>query len=89
MSTLPPSPVKKFSEDSLEKKVYSYIDSLEKYIPLMNDRNRLSFSLLNYLKGEGDPPDITIRNNKLHIKNTNQSELAKMIEDKLPELKTD
>lgn len=87
MSTLPPSPVKQFSEDSLEKKVYSYIDSLENYIPLMNDRNRLSFSLLNFLKGEGDPPGITIRNNKLHLKNTTQDELAKLIEKKLPDFR--
>lgn len=88
MSTLPPSPVKEFPEDSLEKRVYSYIDSLEKYIPLMNDRNRLSFSLLNYIKGQGDPPNITIRNNKLHLKDTTQIELAKMIEEKLKEFKS-
>jgi len=88
MATLAPSPVKEFSEDSIEKKVYSFIDSLEKYIPLMNDRNRLSFSLLNYLRGEGDPPEITVRNNKLTLENTTQSELAKMIDAKLPELRS-
>ena len=87
MATLAPSPVKEFPEDSIEKKVYSFIDSLEKYIPLMNDRYRLSFAILNYLRGEGDPPELTVRYNKLTLENTTQSELAKMIDAKLPELK--
>ncbi|MBK8944205.1 MAG: hypothetical protein IPM32_02940 [Ignavibacteriae bacterium] len=83
MSTLPPPKVKLFSEDSMEKKVYSLVDSLEQYIPIMNDRNRLSFALLNYLKGQGDEPFITVRNNKLTLKGINKVELAKLIEEKL------
>lgn len=87
MSTLPPSKVKLFSDDSMEKKVYSLVDSLEKYIPIMNDRNRLSFALLNYLKGQGDEPLITVRNNKLTLKDINKVELAKLIEEKLAAIK--
>lgn len=87
MSTLPPSAVKAFPQDSLEKKVYSMVNSLEEYIPIMNHRNRLAFSLLNYLKGEGDPPLITVRNNKLTLQNITQAELAKKIEEKLREIK--
>lgn len=87
MSTLPPSKVKLFSEDSMEKKVYSLVDSLEQYIPIMNDRNRLSFALLNYLKGQGDEPFITVRNNKLTLKDINKVELAKLIEEKLASIK--
>ncbi len=87
MATLPPSPVKKFSENSLEKKVYSMIETLEDKIPLMNDRNRLAFSLLNYLNGHGDAPNITVKNNKLTLNNISESELAKIIESKLAEIK--
>ncbi len=87
MSTLPPPKVKLFSEDSMEKKVYSLVDSLEQYIPIMNDRNRLSFALLNYLKGQGDEPLITVRNNKLTLKGINKVDLAKLIEEKLSAIK--
>ena len=87
MSTLPPSKIKEFPEDSLEKKVYSMVNSFEEYIPIMNHRNRLAFSILNYLRGEGDPPFITVRNNKLTLQNITQAELAKKIEEKLKEIK--
>ncbi len=87
MSTLPPSAVKEFPEDSLEKKVYSIVNSLEENIPLMNDRNRLAFSLLNYLNGHGDAPNITIRNNKLTLNNITVSELSKVLEAKIAEIK--
>jgi hypothetical protein len=87
MSTLPPSPVKEFSDDSLEKKVYSMVETLEDKIPLMNDRNRLAFALLNYLNGHGDAPIITVRNNKLTLNNISEPELAKIIEAKLAEIK--
>jgi hypothetical protein len=87
MSTLPSAGVKLFSEESIEKKVYSLVNSFENYIPLMNDRNRLSFALLNYLKGEGDSPAITVRNNKLTLQNISKEELAKKIEEKLAEIK--
>ena len=87
MATLAPPSVKEFPSDSMEKKVYSIIDSLEEYIPLMNDRNRLSFALLNYLRGEGDPPNITIRNNKLTLKGISKEDLSKVIESKIDKLK--
>ncbi len=87
MATLSPSNVKEFPESSIEKKVYNMVDSLEPYLPLMNDRNRLSFSLLNYLNGHGDPPAITVRNNKLTIKDISSADLVKMLEEKLAELK--
>lgn len=87
MATKHAPAVKEFSEDSLEKKIYSFVDSLEDKIPLMNDRNRLSFALLNYVNEAGDPPLITIRNNKLTLQNTTKEELAKIIEEKLTEIK--
>jgi hypothetical protein len=87
MATLAPPSVKQFPEDSLEKKVYSLVDSLEEYIPLMNDRNRLAFALLNYLNGMGDAPAITVRNNKLTLNNISAEDLAKTLDSKLAELK--
>lgn len=87
MATLAPSPVKEFPEDSIEKKVYAMVETLEDKIPLMNDRNRLAFALLNYLDGHGDEPKITVRNNKLELKNVSESELAKILETKLAEIK--
>ena len=88
MATLPPPSIKEFSDDSLEKKVYNIVESLEENIPLINDRNRLGFALVNYLKGQGDPPDITVRNNKLSLKNISEKELADLIESKIKALKT-
>ena len=87
MATLPASSVKEFPENSLEKKVYSMVDKLEQNIPLMNDRNRLSFALLNYLNGHGDSPAITVRNNKLHLNNISAAELVKILETKIEEIK--
>lgn len=87
MATLAPSNVKEFPEDSIEKKVYTMVDTLEDKIPLMNDRNRLAFALLNYLNGHGDEPKITVRNNKLGLNNISESELASILETKLAEIK--
>ena len=87
MSTLPPSNVKQFPEDSLEKQVYTMVDSLEENIPLMNDRNRLAFALLNFLRGHGDPPNITIRNNKLTLNNITKEKLSAILDSKLAEIK--
>ena len=87
MATLAPSPVKEFPEDSIEKKIYAMVETLEDKIPLINDRNRLAFALLNYLDGHGDEPKITVRNNKLELKNISESELAKILETKLAEIK--
>ncbi len=86
MATLAAPNVSKFSDDSLEKKVYSMIDSLEEYLPIMNDRNRLSFALLNYLKKEGDPPAITVRNNKLTLENISKEDFIKLLEEKIAQL---
>ena len=87
MATLSPPNVKEFPEDSIEKKVYTLVDTFENYIPIMNDRNRLAFALLNYLKGQGDPPLVTVRNNKLTLQNISKDELAKKIEEKLVHIK--
>lgn len=86
MTTLAPSAVKLFPEDSIQKKVYNLTETFQEYLPLPNDRNRLAFALLNYLNGEGDSPIITVRNNKLALEKTSKEELAKKIEEGLAEI---
>jgi len=87
MSTLPPPSVKKSSEDSLESKVYTIVEGLKDYIPVMNDRNRLGFGLYKYMKGEGDKPEILVKTSKLNVKNISLDELAEKINSALSSLK--
>lgn len=87
MSTLPPPSVKKSSDDSLESKVYTIVESLKDYIPVMNDRNRLGFGLYKYLKGEGDKPEILVKTSKLNVKNISLDKLAEKINVELSKLK--
>jgi len=87
MSTLPPPSVKKSSDDSLESKVYTIVESLKDYIPVMNDRNRLGFGLYKYLKGEGDKPEILVKTSKLNVKNISLDKLAEKINAELSKLK--
>jgi hypothetical protein len=76
MSTLPPPGVQNSSDSSLEKKVYSIVDSFKEYLPIVNDRNRLGFNLYKYLKGEGDHPSIIVKNAKVKIVGISEKELA-------------
>ena len=78
--------IDKNESDVLEAKVYSYIDSLDEFIPRANDRNRLSFDLLKSLRGEGDSVFLTIKKNKLQIQNISIEELASRIEEELKKL---
>ncbi len=87
MTTLPPPKVKHFPDDSLEKKVYNIVESFKDNLPIMNDRNRLAFSLYKYLKGEGDSPIIAVKTNKLKIVGTTAEELAKRLDDELQKIK--
>lgn len=76
MSTLPPPDVQKSPDSSLEKKVYSIVESFKEYLPIANDRNRLGFNLYKYLKGEGDDPSIIVKNAKVQITGITEMELA-------------
>jgi hypothetical protein len=87
MTTLPPSKVSEFPEDSLEKKVYKIADSLEQYIPIVNDRNRLGYNLYKFMQGEGDAPEIIVSNAKLTVKNISLEELSKKITEELDKIK--
>jgi hypothetical protein len=79
MSTLPPPFVKEFPADSLEKQVYTLVESLAEYLPTPNDRNRLSYSLFKYMTGEGDEPLISIKSAKVTLKGISEESLAEKI----------
>ena len=88
MTTKAPSAVKLFPEDSIEKKVYSIVEKFNENIPEPNERNRLAFALLGYLRGEGDEPLTTVKNNKLNLKNITIKELADKLENELAKIKS-
>lgn len=81
MTTLPPPATNFFPDDSLEKKVYNVVEKYAANIPIANDRNRLGFNLYRYLTGEGDPPDITVKNSKLKLEGISEKELAQKLAD--------
>lgn len=87
MSTLPPPETKTFPEDSLEKKIYTFVETLDKYVPVPNDRNRLAYNLYKFMTGQGDDPAFIVNNQKLEITGITQQELTKKITDGLSELK--
>ncbi len=88
MTTLPPPSTKNFPDDSLEKKVYNLVESLSEYLPILNDRNRLGFSLYKYLKGEGDSPEILVKSTKIKVEGITEDELADKIKFELNKIKT-
>ena len=88
MTTLPPPSTKNFPEDSLEKKVYNIVESLSEFLPILNDRNRLGFSLYKYLKGEGDSPEILVKSSKIKVTGITEDELASKINSEISKIKT-
>ncbi|MGA7720133.1 MAG: hypothetical protein WCA84_03065 [Ignavibacteriaceae bacterium] len=90
MSTLPSPETSKFPDDSIEKRVYNIIEDLRAYLPIINDRNRLGYSLFKYVINEGDSPAVTLRNAKVKIDGISIEELAKKISvelEKIPKSK--
>lgn len=83
MTSLTPSPVKQFPENSLEKQIYNLVDSFEGFLPITNDRNRLSYCLFKYMTGEGDKPEILVKNQKMKITGISEKDLAVKIEEGL------
>jgi len=87
MTTLPPPAVEPAPENSLEKKVYNIVENLSEFIPVMNDRNRLAFSLFKFLQGEGDKPEILVKSTKIKLTGITQKELAEKINSAISGLK--
>jgi hypothetical protein len=88
MATLKPPETKKFPNDSLESQVYAIVENLNEFLPIPNDRNRLGFNLYKYMKGEGDSPEIIVKNAKLNIVGISEEELAAKIKSGLESIKT-
>ena len=88
MGTLPPPATKSFPDDSVEKKVYDIVEKFSDFLPVMNDRNRLGFSLYKYVKGEGDSPEILVNSLKIKVDGLSLEELAAKINSELEKLKT-
>ena len=86
MTTLPPPKVKKADENSLEAKVYAVVENLKEFIPVPNDRNRLSFCLIKYMNGEGDKPEITLKTSKINYNGISHQDLAKKLDEGLEKI---
>lgn len=87
MTTLPPPATNQFPENSLEKKCYSIAESLKEFIPAMNERNRLGFNLYRFMSGEGDAPEIIVRNAKIKYEGISETELVKKISAEIEKIK--
>ncbi len=83
MTTLNASPVKPADEKSVEKQVYSIVERYKENIPIDNDRNRLAFTLVKYILGEGDAPEMAVKVNKLTLTGITEKELAKKLANDL------
>lgn len=87
MSTKAPSPVKEFQDTSLEKQVYSLVESFKEFIPAENDRYRLGYGLFQYISGEGDAPEVLVKSTKIQVKKISLTELAGKISEELSKIK--
>lgn len=76
MSSSKPPDLKKFPDDSIEKQVYKIVENYSQHLPIVNDRNRLGFSLYKYIMGQGDSPLTTLRNAKVKVVGISVEELA-------------
>jgi len=88
MTTLPPPAVNPTPEQSIEKKVYDIVDKFKDYLPVLNDRYRLGFTLYKYVEGEGDAPEILVKSTKIKVQGISLEELAKRISEELQKLKS-
>ncbi len=88
MTTLPPPATKPFPDNSIEKKCYGIAESLKEYIPAMNERNRLGFNLYRFAIGEGDTPEIILRNAKINFTGISEKELVAKIADEMNKIKS-
>lgn len=87
MTTLSAPLTKSYPDNSLERIAYDIAEKFKDNLPLMNDRNRLGFNLYRYLKGEGDSPEIIVRNAKFTLVGIKREELAAKLNDEIAKLK--
>ncbi|MBU0561831.1 MAG: hypothetical protein KJ799_14170 [Bacteroidetes bacterium] len=89
MTTLPPAGVIPAKDSSLEKQVYTLVETYSELIPLDNDRIRLAYCLCKYLEGEGDSPEILVKSTKIKIEGVSHKELAERINTELTSIKSE
>jgi hypothetical protein len=89
MSTLTPPGTNLFPDDSIEKKVYNLVEQFSEYLPVVNDRNRLGFSLYKYVIGEGDTPAILVKSTKIKIEGISSEELASKLSVEVEKIKSE
>ncbi len=87
MTTLPPPGVSPVSESSIEKKVYDIVNKFNDYLPVVNDRYRLGFTLYKFVKGEGDPPEVLVKSTKIKLEGISEAEFAKKLSEELKKIK--
>ena len=83
MTTLPAAGVNKAPDNSLEKQIYNLVEKFSDYIQLPNDRYRLSYNLIKFVNGAGDPPEILVNSTKIDFQGITKSELAASINEEL------
>lgn len=74
--------------ENVESKIYGFVDGLAEYVPIPNDRYRLSYDLLKYMRKDYDSIEEIVRTAKIKIANTDRKELAKKINEGLKNLES-
>ncbi|TRZ51157.1 hypothetical protein D4R99_04780 [bacterium] len=85
MTTKPPAEVKPADENSLIKKIYTIIDEFKEFIPVDNDRNRLSFTLNLFFSKEIDSVENAIIQAQPRSSTLMYTELTKKITERFKE----
>ena len=85
MTTKSPAEVHLFDAEASIKKLYSAIDELEEFIPVPNDRNRLSFCLNMFMNNESDSILSSVIQAQPRSSTVNYNELEKLILKKFEE----
>lgn len=86
MTTLPRPGTIEFPRTSLEKKVYNIVENFSEYIPITNDKNRLGYCLFKFMKGEGDPPKVSLRSAKIKVIGISIDDLAQKLDAELKKI---
>ena len=85
MTTKPPAEVKLNEDTDTVKILYTAVDGLQDFIPVHNDRNRLSFCVNLYLNNETETLKSAIEQASPRSCTINYSELEKKIDSILKE----
>jgi len=87
MASLPPPGTKNFPNNSLEKQCYNIAESFKENIPLPNDRNRLGYNLYKFMIGEGDPPEVIVKNARISTAGISVKEFVEKLKAEVEKIK--